>query len=97
MRVGLSVAFAAMLLQLAVFLQPLLPEEIRISLVCAMIAEIDLSRVNSPVGSAPFGQRQHNRLQQAVAVLGQSQPVHTAHLRQASFASTMPVIAVAIM
>lgn len=40
MRIGLTLACSAMLLQLAVLMQPIFPEQLRIALVCQSISEL---------------------------------------------------------
>lgn len=64
MRVGLRVALIAMLLQIAVFLQPLLPEQMRISVVCVTIAEIALNHLASTQQSTDLTRSSQNTVQQ---------------------------------
>lgn len=65
----MRVALIAMLLQIAVFLQPLLPEQMRISVVCVTIAEIALNHLGTTQQSTDLTRSSHNTAQQLRDVL----------------------------
>lgn len=62
MRIGLCLACSAMLLQLAVWMQPILPENIRIALVCQSIATLFIGTVSVSATQA-HASEQHAVLQ----------------------------------
>lgn len=57
---GILLAFATVLLQIAVFLQPLLPEQYQIAPVCELISQVSRSRISLQESIAQSQHEDHN-------------------------------------